>query len=68
MRTELPGSLDLPVKRGQALGELVISCGGQEVGRVPLVSAGNVDAPEKQAQKNTKKTPLAERLWNLFAA
>ncbi len=68
VRAELPDMLDLPVKRGQALGELVVSCGGQEVGRVPLVSAGNVDAPEKQAQKNTKKTPLAERLWNLFAA
>ena len=68
VRAELPDTLDLPVKQGQALGELVILCSGSEVGRVALVSAGNVDAPEKQAQKNTKKTPLAERLWNLFAA
>ena len=68
VRAELPDTLDLPVKRGQALGELIILCGGTEVGRVALVSAGNVDVPEKQAQKNTKKTPLAERLWNLFAA
>ena len=68
VRAELPDTLDLPVKRGQALGELIILCSSSEVGRVALVSAGNVDAPEKQAQKNTKKTPLAERLWNLFAA
>ena len=68
VRAELPDTLDLPGKRGQALGELIILCNGSEVGRIALVSAGNVDAPEKQAQKNTKKTPLAERLWNLFAA
>ena len=59
---------DLPVKKGQTLGELVIRCNGTEVGRVALVSAGNVEAPAKQAQKEKKKTPLAERLWNFFAA
>ena len=68
VRAELPDTLDLPVKRGQTLGELVILCNGTEVGRVALVSAGNVEAPAKQAQKETKKTPLAERLWDFFAA
>ena len=56
------------VKKGQTLGELVIRCNGTEVGRVALGSAGNVEAPAKQAQKETKKTPLAERLWDFFAA
>ena len=58
----------LAVKKGQTLGELVIRCNGTEVGRVALVSAGNVEAPAKQAQKEKKKTPLAERLWDFFAA
>lgn len=67
-RAALPETVALPVKKGQTLGELVIRCNGTEVGRVALVSAGNVEAPAKQAQKETKKTPLAERLWDFFAA
>ena len=67
-RAELPKTVTLPVKKGQILGELVIFCGEAEVGRVALVSAGTVEAPAKQAQRETKKTPLAERLWNFFAA
>ena len=67
-RAALPETVALPVKKGQTLGELVIRCNGTEVGRVALVSAGNVEAPAKQAQKEKKKTPLAERLWDFFAA
>ena len=67
-RAELPKTVTLPVKKGQILGELVIFCGEAEVGRVALVSAGTVEAPGKQAQREMKKTPLAERLWNFFAA
>lgn len=67
-RAELPKTVTLPVKKGQILGELVVFCGEAEVGRVALVSTGTVEAPAKQAQRETKKTPLAERLWNFFAA
>ena len=67
-RAALPETVALPVKKGQTLGELVILCNGTEVGRVALMSAGNVEAPAKQAQTETKKTPLAERLWDFFAA
>ena len=67
-RAELPKTVTLPVKKGQILGELVVFCGEAEVGRVALVSAGTVEAPAKQAQREMKKTPLAERLWNFFAA
>ena len=67
VRAELPETLTLPVQKGQALGELAVFCGGTEVGRVTLVSAGNVSAPP-QKQNEKQKTPLAKKLWDLFAA
>ena len=69
VRTELSSLPVLPVKKGQALGELVVSCNGTEVGRAALVSAGNVSAPQTgEKQEKSEKTPLAKRLWDLFAA
>jgi D-alanyl-D-alanine carboxypeptidase (penicillin-binding protein 5/6) len=46
-----PASLVAPVAKGQRVGELVLSAGGAEVGRVPLVAAAEVPSagPLKRA-------------------
>ena len=46
-----PASLVAPVAKGQRVGELVLSAGGAEIGRVPLVAAAEVPSagPLKRA-------------------
>lgn len=62
VRAELPQTLDAPVRAGEVLGTLVVSCGETEVARVALVSAREVSAP-----RSDKRPTLAERLWALLS-
>lgn len=62
LRAELPQTLDAPVRAGEVLGTLVVSCGETEVARVALVSARDVSAPH-----SGKRPTLAERLWALLS-
>ena len=43
-RVELPESVAAPVRRGQAVGEIVYTCNGQEIGRAAVLSAEEVTA------------------------
>jgi D-alanyl-D-alanine carboxypeptidase (penicillin-binding protein 5/6) len=45
LRTEVLQSLDVeaPVKTGQVLGAIVVSLGGQELARFPLLAEADVD-------------------------
>lgn len=68
-RAELPQSMAAPVQKGQRLGELVILCGGEEVGRVELVSARAAVQPVPPTENKTaKRESLAEKLWDLLSA
>lgn len=62
LRAELPQTLDAPVRAGEALGTLVVSCGETEVARVALLSAREVSTP-----RSDKRPTLAERLWALLS-
>jgi serine-type D-Ala-D-Ala carboxypeptidase (penicillin-binding protein 5/6) len=44
-RVVAPAMVDLPVRRGQKLGEVVVTDGEREVARVDLVAARDVEAP-----------------------
>ena len=46
MLPELPESVDAPVEEGQSIGELRLMLAGEEVGRIPLVSAETVERSE----------------------
>ena len=59
-RLELPQSVQVPVEKGQALGELVILLHGEEIGRVPLVGDRAVSAATE------KKSGAAEWLYRLL--
>lgn len=60
-RLDLPQSVNAPVEKGQALGELVILIHGEEVARVPLVSDRTVSAAA-----TAKKSGAAEWLYRLL--
>jgi D-alanyl-D-alanine carboxypeptidase (penicillin-binding protein 5/6) len=44
-RVVAPAMVQLPVRRGQKLGEIVVTAGDREVARVDLVAARDVEAP-----------------------
>lgn len=44
MQVSLAESVDAPVRRGQALGEIVYTCGEQELGRAPILATEDVEA------------------------
>lgn len=60
-RLELPQSINAPIKKGQALGELVILLDGEEIARVPLVCDRTVSAAA-----TAKKSGAAEWLYRLL--
>ena len=59
-RLELPQSVQVPVEKGQALGELVILLHGAEIGRVTLLGDRTVSAAA------AKKSGAAEWLYRLL--
>lgn len=61
-RVELPQQLAAPVRKGEALGVLILSCNGDEVAHVPLISGQSV-LPQ---QDPAPRTSLARRLWELL--
>lgn len=60
VRLELPQSVNAPIEKGQALGELVILLNGEEIARVPLLSDRTVGAAME------KKSGAAEWLYRLL--
>ena len=44
-RVAAPQMVDLPIEKGQKLGEVVVTLGDREVARVDLVAARDVPAP-----------------------
>jgi D-alanyl-D-alanine carboxypeptidase (penicillin-binding protein 5/6) len=58
-----PG-LTLPVAEGQTVGEVVVSGGGDVLGRVPAVSAASVAAPPGSSPP---ENPWWERAWDAVA-
>ena len=60
-RLEFPQSVNAPVEKGQALGEVVILLHGEETGRVPLLCDRTVSAAV-----TAKKSGAAEWLYRLL--
>lgn len=67
VRAELPDTLPAPVRRGQKIGEMAILCGGQEVGRVDLLS-GCAVLPKEAQNEPVKRESLAKKLWDMLSA
>ena len=45
---KLPDTLSAPIKAGEAVGELIVSCNGQEIGRTALVCAEDMEEKEER--------------------
>lgn len=50
LRIELADAVDAPVREGDALGWAVICCDDEELGRVALTAASDIDAAQQQEQ------------------
>ena len=58
-----PTAVELPVRRGQRLGEVRVYAGGRELGRRPLVAATAVSRPGLARRVGWYTERVASRMW-----